>query len=85
MLFKNVVITMNEKTIPETDAVLVAALYKFVSLPDFQDIQPKLQEVCTQAGVLGTFLLAKEGINGTVSGSRAGIVALMNFLWIDWR
>jgi UPF0176 protein len=76
---------MREASIPQTNEIVVAALYKFVSLPDFQELKLKLEEVCIQNGVLGTLLLASEGINGTVSASRLGMVALMNFLWADAR
>lgn len=70
---------MSEASIPKSDQIVVAALYKFVSLPDFEEIKPRLETVCTENSVLGTLLLAREGINGTVSAPRAGIVALMNF------
>ena len=79
---------MNAETIPypaQTNDVLVAALYKFVSLPDFEEIKPRLEQVCKENGVLGTLLLAREGINGTVCGPREGIVAMMQFLWADVR
>ena len=46
----------------------VAALYKFVPLPAFESIQSTLQEVCDRASVMGTILLADEGINGTIAG-----------------
>lgn len=76
---------MTVDSIPSCDKWLVAALYKFVSLPDFEDIKPQLEEVCKVNGVLGTLLLAKEGINGTVCGPREGIVAMMQWLWNDPR
>lgn len=76
---------MNEASIPQTDDIVVAALYKFVNLPDYEAIKPQLDKLCIQQGVLGTILLAQEGINGTVSAPRAGIVALMRYLWADSR
>ena len=75
---------MTSASIPESDQIVVAALYKFVSLPDFEAIKPKLEEICVQNNILGTLLLAAEGINGTVSGPRPGIVAMMEFLWADY-
>lgn len=77
--------SMNSSSIPETDNWLVAALYKFVSLPDFEEIKPRLEAVCKDNGVLGTLLLANEGINGTVCGPRKGIVTMMEYLWADPR
>ena len=65
--------------------IIVAALYKFANLPDFQQIQPGLHEFCVTQGLYGTLLLAEEGINGTVAGTRAGIDALIEFLRSDRR
>ena len=56
---------------------LVAALYKFVTLSGFRDLRQPLQDVCEQLGIRGTLLLAAEGINGTVAGSREAIVELI--------
>ena len=56
----------------ESDQV-VAALYRFVALDNFADLKPPLLAVCLEAGVKGTLLLAREGINGTIAGSRAGV------------
>ena len=56
---------------------VVAALYKFVPLPDFKDFQKDLLQACKDADVYGTLLLATEGINGTIAGSRAGIDAAL--------
>ena len=52
---------------------IVAALYKFTALPDFESHKEPLLEACLTAGVYGTILLAKEGINGTIAGTRDGI------------
>ena len=43
----------------------VAALYQFVSLPDFREIRDPLHALCSDLGIRGTLLLAQEGINGT--------------------
>ena len=53
--------------------IIVAALYKFARIEDPGCFQSRLQNVCDAAGVFGTLLLASEGINGTVAGSRSGI------------
>ncbi len=62
-----------------TDKIVVAALYKFVSLPDYVALREPLLQTLLENGIKGTLLLAEEGINGTVSGSRAAIDAL--FAW----
>ena len=65
--------------------IIVAALYKFADLPDYKTMQPGLLELCVKHELKGTLLLAEEGINGTVAGSRAGIDALMTYLNADPR
>ncbi len=65
--------------------VLVAALYKFVSLPDFQRLKAALQACCEDNGVMGTLLLAAEGINGTIAGPEEGIRAVLAYLRSDAR
>lgn len=65
--------------------VVVAALYKFVTLEDFHDLREPLLDACREAGVFGTLLLAGEGINGTIAGSRAGIDQVLEYLRRDPR
>jgi UPF0176 protein len=64
---------------------VVAALYKFADLPDFQAMIPPLKALCDRHGVKGTLLLASEGINGTIAGSREGIDAVLKSLRSDKR
>ena len=64
---------------------LVAALYKFVALPDYRQLRDSLQQCCDQHGIKGTLLLAQEGINGTIAGSHAGIHAVLAWLRSDAR
>jgi len=64
---------------------LTAALYKFVDLPDYTEIQPRLLAQCEAHGIKGTLLLAREGINGTIAGSPAGIHAVLQWLRSDPR
>ncbi|MBD2691301.1 rhodanese-related sulfurtransferase [Anabaena catenula] len=71
---------MNQKNI-----LVVAALYKFISLPDFAEIQEPLLSFCQEQGIKGTILLAPEGINGTIAGSRQAIDAVLGFLRDDTR
>lgn len=60
--------------------VVVAALYKFVELPDYAELQSPLLAKMQAHGVRGTLLLASEGINGTIAGSRSGIDAVLDYL-----
>ncbi len=64
---------------------LTAALYKFVALPDFRDLQAPLLECCRRHQVKGTLLLAEEGINGTIAGSAEDVGAVLEHLRRDRR
>lgn len=66
-------------------SILVAALYKFVSLPDYEDLQQPLLSCCRENDVMGTILLASEGINGTIAGPPEGIRNVLGFLRSDER
>lgn len=60
---------------------VVAALYKFASLPNYTEIQGPLKQICDDNGVKGTLLLAEEGLNGTIAGTREGIDAVMTHIY----
>jgi len=55
----------------------VAALYHFTRFEDPAALRPGLLEVCDGTGVRGSLLLAREGVNGTIAGRRAGIDAAL--------
>ena len=55
----------------------VAALYHFTRFPDTTAIQGPLAALCEAQGVMGSLLLAAEGINGTIAGPRSGIDAVL--------
>ncbi len=59
---------------------IVAALYKFVRLPDFRELKRPLLERCRELRLKGTLLLAPEGINGTVTGRRESIDGILDYL-----
>lgn len=65
--------------------LLVAALYKFVELPDCAALKAPLLACCEQHAVKGTLLLAHEGINGTIAGTREGVHAVLAYLRNDAR
>lgn len=60
--------------------IVVAALYKFATLPDPASLQAPLKLACDDAGVCGTLILANEGINGTIAGPRAGIDLVLDHI-----
>lgn len=72
-------------TTVNTQPTVVCAMYKFVTLDDYQELRQPLFDEMTRLGVKGTLLLAKEGINGTIAGSREGIDGVLAWLNNDPR
>ncbi len=60
--------------------ITVSALYHFTRFADPAALRGPLLDLCTAEAVKGTLLLAREGINGTIAGSRAGIDLVMAHL-----
>jgi UPF0176 protein len=63
------------------NTIVVSALYKFVTLENFETLKNPLLSVMQRHGIKGTLLLAKEGINGTVAGSASAIAEL--YTWFE--
>ncbi len=64
---------------------VVCALYKFVTLDDFEKLRQPLLKTLLDHNVRGTLLLAHEGINGTIAGSRQAIDQVLDSLEKDPR
>ncbi|HEY6597708.1 MAG TPA: hypothetical protein VIZ30_00240, partial [Pseudomonadales bacterium] len=53
----------------------VATFYRFVSLDDPHAVAARVHDLATQYALRGTFLVAREGINATLTGDAvAGFV-----------
>lgn len=65
--------------------IVVAAFYQFVCLPDYRALRAPLLALCREQGLRGTILLASEGINATLAGSRDGINTVVRQLRSDPR
>lgn len=59
---------------------IIAALYHFTRFDDPAALKPALLELCLAQDVSGSLLLAREGVNGTIAGPRAGIDAVIAHL-----
>ncbi|MCS6958507.1 MAG: rhodanese-related sulfurtransferase [Pseudanabaenaceae cyanobacterium SKYGB_i_bin29] len=68
-----------------TKPIVVSTFYHFAPFSDYQEWQPKLKELCDAWQLRGTILLAAEGINATIAGSREGIDRVVNFIKSDDR
>lgn len=65
--------------------IVVCALYKFVTLENYQAMRQPIHDVMEKNHVRGTLLLANEGINGTIAGSRHAIDTVITWLKSDPR
>ena len=63
----------------------ICALYKFTRLDDFEEIQGPLKIFLESLNIRGTLLLAKEGVNGTISGDNDSIMKSLDYLQKDER
>ena len=70
---------------PKKNEILVAALYKFVEINDLLSLQDNLYNICEENNIMGTILIADEGINGTISGKHNEIKETISTLMSDSR
>lgn len=59
------------------ETCVVAALYCFVKIPNTHNVRNHLLRISQPLDVKGTLLVAHEGINGTIAGSRTAIDEVM--------
>jgi len=72
--------------------LVVAALYHFARFPDPAALKGPLARLGCSLGVKGSLLLAPEGINGTIAGTREGIDVMLAHIRalpgcadLDWK
>lgn len=68
-----------------TKNFIITNFYKFVNLPDYVTLKDTIYQKMQNLGILGTILLAKEGINGGFAGEIAKVYAFYDFLREDSR
>ncbi len=71
-------------SMPPTD-IAVCALYKFTTLEDYESLKAPTLERLLAEQLRGTLLLAREGINGTISGPERGLKRFLEWLQSDPR
>ncbi len=60
--------------------ITVAALYRFTPFSDPHALRVPLLAACAAAGIKGTLLLAREGINGTIAGEAEALEAVLEMI-----
>lgn len=69
---------------PESPLVVVS-FYKFADFPDHADLQKPLKGLCERLCVSGGIILAPEGINGSICGTRDSVENVLAFIQNDSR
>lgn len=63
--------------------VIITTFYHFINFPEVENLKQPLLDFCKDQDLKGTILLAREGINSTISGSREGIDHLYQYISND--
>ena len=66
-------------------AQTIATFYKFAEFPEYKERKIKLGKWGKELKILGTMILAPEGINATISGPREGIEKFLENIRTDTR
>ena len=67
------------------ETIVNIAGYRFVDLPDRDELRAPMIAACTASDLRGTILLAHEGINFFLAGRQEGIDRFLSFLDQDVR
>ena len=68
-----------------TGGIVNIAGYRFVALPDRDELRQPFRDICESLGLAGTVLLSHEGINFFLAGSQSAIDSYLEFLEQDQR
>ena len=69
----------------QADGVVNIAGYRFVDMPDRDELRQPFRDICQRLGLAGTVLLSHEGINFVLSGSQDSIDSYLAYLAEDER
>jgi UPF0176 protein len=68
---------------PQPSPFVIAAFYHFFDFPEFETRQAELLERMKALEIKGSLLITREGINSTLSGTRANVDSFLNYLQAD--
>ena len=63
------------------DKYIISTFYKFLVLENYKELKIKFDKSLSKTNIKGTILLANEGVNGTIAGSKSDLKKF--FLYID--
>jgi UPF0176 protein len=65
--------------------ICVAAFYRFVTIADCASLQARMLDACASREIVGTVLIAPEGLNATIAGGATEIGDFLDDLQADQR
>ncbi|KAB2596407.1 rhodanese-like domain-containing protein 7 [Pyrus ussuriensis x Pyrus communis] len=73
---------------PESDnsdsqILVVVSFYKFADFADHASLRQPLKQLCEELRVSGGIILAREGINGSICGTRESVEKVLEFIQND--
>ena len=71
------------ETDPPSTAFVIVAFYHFFDFPQFEAMRDPLLERLRTLGIRGSLLISREGVNSTLSGTRAAIDAFLGYMRDD--
>jgi UPF0176 protein len=60
--------------------IIISSFYHFQELPTYEELKEDLLKFCIENDMKGTILLAREGINSTISATRDNMNKFYNFI-----
>ena len=60
--------------------ICIISFYKFVTILDLEELKIQIENICSKFDTKGTILIAPEGINGTIEGSKNNIKKFLETL-----
>ncbi|CAI0459226.1 unnamed protein product [Linum tenue] len=65
--------------------LVVVSFYRFADFPDHANLRKPLKELCEELRVSGGIILAPEGINGSICGTKDSVEKVLAFIESDSR
>ena len=65
--------------------ITIVSIYKFVNIADTEAFRKNLLLECNSHSIKGTFIVASEGLNGTIAGTGENIEYIIKYLKSDER
>jgi len=64
----------------ESSQIIVSSFYKYVKIDDPGELRQKYFDLCISLGLKGTILIAEEGINGSICGTKNNVAQFKEHL-----